>query len=177
MEASLRKNLTGIDFTRIYQMCVKSAEHIFKITKEKHQQKFELLQKRAICGESNKHNRAGNSKWVINKSSTKLLPDEEEVLKLGLNFAPTPRTVPVVDLLAGVEVATRNTKLHAEEAEELRARICCIVKNTDIKQDNMIPSLRRALGSLKKNDSIVILKADKGNATVVLDKGSYGEKM
>ena len=130
LEASLRKNLTGIDFTRIYQMCVKSAEHIFKITKEKHQQKFELLQKRAICGVSNKHNRAGNSKWVINKSSTKLLPDEEEVLKLGLNFAPTPRTVPVVDLLAGVEVATHNAKLQAEEAEELRARICCVVKNT-----------------------------------------------
>ena len=40
----------------------------------------------------------------------------------------------------------------------------------------MNPSLRRALGSLKKNDSIVILKADKGNATVVLDKGSYGKK-
>ena len=36
----------------------------------------------------------------------------------------------------------------------------------------MIPSLRRALGSLKKNDSIVILKADKGNARVALDKGS-----
>ena len=104
------------------------------------------------------------------------MPDEEEVLKLGLNFAPTLRTVPVVDLLAGVEVATRNAKLQAEEAEELRARICCVVKNTDIKQDNKIPSLRRALGSLKKNDSIVILKADKGNATVVLDKGSYGEK-
>ena len=91
------------------------------------------------------------------------------MLKLGLNFAPTLR-----DLLAGVEVATCNAKLQAEEAEELRARIWYVVKNTDIKQDNMIPSLRRALGSLKKKDSIVILKADKGNATVVLDKGSYG---
>ena len=28
LEASLKKNLAGIDFTRIYQMCVKSAEHI-----------------------------------------------------------------------------------------------------------------------------------------------------
>ena len=48
LEASLRKNLTGIDFTRIFQMCVKSGEHIFKNTKEKHQQKFELLQKKGL---------------------------------------------------------------------------------------------------------------------------------
>ncbi len=111
--------------------------------------------------------------WVINKSSIALLPEEKEVLGLGLNFAPTPKRVPVIDILAGVEVATRRARLQVEVSEELRARICSVIKNTKVSQNNMKPSQHQAIASLKRNDTIVIVKADKGNATVVLDKSDY----
>ncbi len=40
----------------------------------------------------------------------------------------------------------------------------------------MKPSQHQAIASLERNDTIVIVKADKGNATVVLDKSDYMDK-
>ena len=44
-------------------------------------------------------------------------------------------------------------------------------------QSNLDREQRLALSKLKKNDSIIILPADKGNATVVMDRDSYKEKI
>ncbi len=66
-------------------------------------------------------------------------------MELGLNFAPTPKRVPVIDILAGVEVATRRAKLQVEVSEELRARICSVIKNTKVSQNNMKPSQHQAI--------------------------------
>ena len=43
--------------------------------------------------------------------------------------------------------------------------------------DNLDKGMKRALKTLRKDDSIVILPADKGNATVVIDKTEYVGKM
>jgi len=43
----------------------------------------------------------------------------------------------------------------------------------DHRHDNLLPEERRALDELRKNDSIVIKPADKGSATVVMDKSAY----
>ena len=43
-------------------------------------------------------------------------------------------------------------------------------------KDNLSPEERRALGSLRSNRSIVIKPADKGSATVVMDKSAYLEE-
>ncbi|KAM7314345.1 uncharacterized protein ISCGN_004129 [Ixodes scapularis] len=44
------------------------------------------------------------------------------------------------------------------------------------RQNNISSGEHRALRSLKEDDAIVVLPADKGNATVVLDKSSYVRK-
>ncbi len=76
--------------------------------------KFDCLVKKQSTDTEKNETKATKNSWVINKSSTALLPEEKEVLELGLNFAPTPKRVPVIDILAGVEVATRRAKLQVE---------------------------------------------------------------
>ena len=45
----------------------------------------------------------GISKWVVNMFSRKLSSAEEEILHLGLNFAPTPSRLPLIDIVAAIE--------------------------------------------------------------------------
>ena len=77
----------------------------------------------------------------MQKKHLVLSPEEEEVLKLGLNFAPTPKRVPTIDILAGIESSVRRAKLPNEASEELRARVCSFLKNSAVKDNNLKPSL------------------------------------
>ena len=52
----------------------------------------------------------------------------------------------------------------------------CIEQYRPLSSPFLRCSLLRALSSLRKDDSIVILPADKGNATVVMDREDYRQK-
>ena len=65
-----------------------------------------------------------------------------------------------------------------EEAEDLRGRVCSALKRArKPPRSNISRSQREALRNLKKDETIMILPADKGNATVVMKKSEYTEKM
>ena len=103
--------------------------------------------------------------------------NEEEVLKLGPKFAPAPKRIPYTDIAAGVEAATHKAKLPSEVAEEITSRVCAAVQKAPQSERNLTAQQFRAIGSLKKKrQSIIILKADKGNATVVMDRKEYHRK-
>ena len=69
--------------------------------------------------------------WLVNLSNTQLTKDEEDVLRLGLKFAPTPKTTPYMDIAAGIEEALFHAKLPQEYAEEIKRRSLQLVqKNT-----------------------------------------------
>ena len=99
--------------------------------------------------------------------------DEEEVLKLGSKFASAPKRIPIA---AGVEVATHKAKLPSEVAEEFTARVCAAVQKAPQPERNLTAQQLRAVGLLKKRQSVVILKADKSNATVVMNREEYHRK-
>ena len=44
-------------------------------------------------------------RWVVNKSSVNLSETETEVLQKGVNFAPIPSKIPVIDIITEVEAA------------------------------------------------------------------------
>ena len=52
----------------------------------------------------------------------------------------------------------------------------CLRKNVTHKP-NLMKAECEALKSLKKNDGLVIMKSDKGNSTVLMDKADYEKKM
>ena len=106
---------------------------------------------------------------------TKATLDEERVLSLGLNFAVTPQKIPYHDIIAATEATAR--QLDAEKAKNLREEVSNALHKARLPASNLDRGMSKALKDLRKDDSIVILPADKGNATVVLDRTKYEKKM
>ena len=112
----------------------------------------------------------------MNISKEKLTTEEEDFLKFGLNFAPTPRNIPYIEFVAGIESAMHKAKISKDMSKELTSRICLAINKSQKPECNMLTSQCKALKSLKERKNIVILKADKGNATVIMDKEEYNKK-
>ena len=87
------------------------------------------------------------------------------MLRLGVNFAPEPGTVPTRDITAAVETAV--SRLYNQDASNLRMRICGILRAAKAPLHNQ---LRQQTTELKKLEGIVIQTAEKAIATVVMDK-------
>ena len=83
----------------------------------------------------------------------------------------------MVDMIAVVEEGSRQLK--DEEAADLRGHVCGALRRAQPPKDNLIRKQRMALKELKVMDDVVILPADtcKRNATVILKKEKYHEKM
>ena len=92
-----------------------------------------------------------------------------------MNYAVTPRSIPVEDILAAVEKAVQS--LPVETAEEARQETMRIIKNSSRPRDNLTRTERAALKSLKLNTNLTILPADKGNAMVILNTTDYKQKI
>ena len=114
-------------------------------------------------------------KWVVNISQYKLDKDQERVLAKGLNFAVSPEQIPYDDFIVATEKACWG--LPQEQSELLRAEIAGTLKNAKPPKSNLDKGERRALKSLQKEKSILILPADKGKATVVVNTNNYEEKV
>ena len=108
-------------------------------------------------------------------SERNLTPGQEEVLKMGLNFAPVPTKFPLQDTITGIEEAAR--RLLQDDANDLRMKVCTILKSSKLLKDNITKEHRGALREIKGWKDEVILPADKGNATVVMKRSDYDEKM
>ncbi|XP_071439029.1 uncharacterized protein [Hetaerina americana] len=90
-------------------------------------------------------------------------PDEQE------------RSIPYLDILGGVEQAIR--KLTQEAAEEVRSEVALALKRSSLPKPNITKDEKKALVALRRNPDIVILPADKGNATVLLKTEDYHQKV
>lgn len=113
-------------------------------------------------------------KVVINLTTKPLDETTTQVLAKGLNFAATPTTIPKEEIIAAVETAVQ--KLPAHEADEIRFNTYQILKQAKAPKSNLTPMERRAIRELRLNKDIVVLPADKGNATVVMDRKEYSQK-
>ena len=91
-----------------------------------------------------------------------------------LNFAPAPTKFLLIDVVAAVEEGARKVK--GMEAEDLRGRVCGILRRAKLPQDNLTKEQRKALKKLRQIEELV-LPADKGNATVLMTKEDYDTKM
>ena len=115
------------------------------------------------------------AKLVINLSSRTLNPTELQVLALGLNYAISPSTIPVNEIITSTEAVAR--KLDSNTPEQLRAGVSNALRTARPPCPNISYTQKRPLKDLHKDNTIVILPADKGNATVVMDRSLYEEKM
>ena len=115
----------------------------------------------------------GLDRWVVNLTNRTLTPAQEQVLKLGLNFAPAPSKLPLTDTMAAVESGVR--RLSLEDADDLRGRVCGILRRAKVPRNNLTREQRTTLNELKGLKDEVILPA--GNATVMMRRCDYDGKM
>ena len=127
-----------------------------------------LAQQAETCNSTEK------SKWVINLSSHDINKDEKELLEKGLNYPITPTTIPAVELVAKIETVLAG--MPTEEADTIHADLSSVIRTTQVPKPNCTRNQIAALKSLQQNDNIIILLADKGRATVILNKEDYIRK-
>lgn len=137
--------------------------------KEKQKRKFDRLQA------ANQPLQLDPQKVVKNISSRSVSNDEQEALALGLNFARTPSGIPHRAIIAATESTCRQLK--NDEAQQLRMEVSKALREAKLPKQNIEKQLRCAITNLRRDNSIVILPADKGNATVIMDKEEYWNKI
>ena len=114
------------------------------------------------------------TKWVINMPSRQFTYIETDLLSKGLNFSITSKTLPNKGIIATVEDAVKD--LEKEEADTIRAKVSLTLQNSKSPKDNLSKDERKALKELQSDASIVVLPADKGISTIILNREDYLEK-
>ena len=138
----------------------------FELTKKRHIRKFnELINKNKVTQSAT--NITDKKKWVINISSRQLTHIETDLLVKALNFSITSEALPNKDIIATIEDALED--LGKEEADMIRAKVSLTSQNSKPPKDNISKDERKALKELQSDTSIVILPADKGRSTVILN--------
>ena len=111
---------------------------------------------------------------MINISSKPLTPDQEKLLAHGPNYAIVPKDPPVIQYVAAVEQAC--TRLEEGKVKEFRVQMKAAIQKIKKPKPNLTKGERKAIGELKKDQSRMILTADKGVALVVLNTEDYNKK-
>ena len=112
-------------------------------------------------------------KWVKNLSGVPLTKAQTSFLAYGPGFAVAPKH-PHGDYIAAIEQACTNFEPH--NAEELRAEIRGAPKTITPPRRNISREESQALEEVRKDQSRVILTADKGVALVIMDRNEYNNK-
>ena len=116
--------------------------------------------------------------WVRNISSRPLDKTETCVLSYGLKHSVTPKRIPTESIVSSAEAVLSRQRYLSESAKDsIRSRIASTVQSASIPDNNLTKDEQQALKRLKNDSNIVILPADKGRVTVVMDKADYFGKM
>ena len=149
--------------------------HTFEETRSRQQSKFKRLYQKSQTKKEVTDTDIDTNRWVMNLSDKQISDDEWSILSKGLNFAITPTTLPVEEVIAGTEIVAKYMTETA--AEELRGEVVCTIKWTKLPKFYISKGERIAIQTLKQDNSIIILPADKGRATVIMNTTEYREKM
>lgn len=178
--------LIGSEFENILKTLNKSAERQGESNKQSQIKKFNHLKatecrERKCMAARGEEARVENSTdataplAVINLSDKTLNQCEQQILSKGLNFSVAPKNVNVLDFITGIESAT--PQLAEDVADQFRSEASAALKTVKQIKPNTTRDERKALIALKKEENLKILPADKGNATVLLNKVDYSQKI
>ena len=92
-----------------------------------------------------------------------------------MNFAPSPASVPTGQMVSLMESVLKN--IPTGEADKIRLRTIYLLSDYCPTKSNLSVVEEQALKKLKKNDNLLILPADIGHATIVMDHEKYDDKL
>ena len=106
---------------------------------------------------------SASTQSLTSANATSLLPKRDvltSVLSLGMNFALTPKSIAIEEMIQSVEPTLR--RLDKTVADDVQVKM----------SEELL-----AQRNIKRDSSIHILSADKGNATVIMDRSQYTSKV
>jgi hypothetical protein len=120
--------------------------------------------------------------YIHNLSSHMLTKDEADLLNLGLNYALPMQDIriPMMDTAATIELKMFELETPDIQKDKIRHGVSQIMRrhiNISNYKTDLEKWIKTSINSLKKNKSLCICKADKGNAVVILDRTDYNNKM
>ena len=86
--------------------------------------------------------------WVINISKRNLSEEETSLLQKGLNFALSPKSIPINEYIIGIENACKIVGHDTRQAETLRSDCVKIIKNANPLKPNISKGEGKALQEL-----------------------------
>lgn len=101
--------------------------------------------------------------------------EEPEVRNKGLNFSLAPKWFPKEEIICSLEDGI--SALNGEDKELVRQECTSILRKARPPKRNLNHEKLKAIQSLRNNNEIVFLKADKGGTTMVMSRGDYVNKM
>ena len=141
-QGRLGTELSTADYQKVMNLSYRAAERTHNETKLTQILKLErLANHRSRRWELHPE---GLERWVVNLTDQTLTPAQEDVLKLGLNFAPAPSKLPLTDTMAAVESGAR--KLTPEDADDLRGRVCGILRSAKVPRSNLTNQVHGGAG-------------------------------
>ena len=172
LESDLSQSLNTERWAQLDQLCRESASRVHRTVKERQTRKFEALRNQRPIHTFTALDR---KKLVVNVSHRTLSPQEEEVLALGLSFVIAPKQIPYHEIIPATEATS--WRLDKPTADALRQAVNGVLQQAKTPRPNMSFQQRRTIQDLKRDETIVILPADKGRATVVMNSEDYTSKM
>ena len=106
-----------------------------------------------------------------------LTQPQNAVLEKRFNFAITLKFIPKLDIISGVEEAGLRAVRDDAAVHIAHSKVSEVLKSAKPPQRNITQEEEEALKELKQDENIVILKADKGNSTVVMNAQEYNDKI
>ena len=113
--------------------------------------------------------------WSIHRSSRVLNTQEKSLLSKGLNFTPASQKSRIPETIAEIESALSKCKVDSTKADDIRTRKVRVLPIRPYR--NLSSEEEEALKRLQSDKSIIILPADKGRSTVVMDSEEYDKKI
>ena len=113
----------------------------------------------------------------MNLSSKQLKGAHVSALTNGLNLAPAPVRIPTSHIVTNVEAAIALAKTSERLVAKARLKIIGAIHRAKIPPRNILHREMHALKDLSNDEKILVLTADKGQATVVTDKADYDGKI
>ena len=113
-------------------------------------------------------------KRIINISFRQLTHIKTDLLVKGLNFSIYSKVMPIKGIIAVMEDAVKD--LEKEGTDMIRAKINLTLQNFKPAKEDLSKDKRKALKELQSDTSTVVLPADKGGSTVILNCEDYLEK-
>ncbi|KAI5641210.1 hypothetical protein NE865_06474 [Phthorimaea operculella] len=176
LDIPLPNVLNKDDFDRCDHITYLQAQRSRELSAQKQDRKYEALLR---AQKSNKilEPNSLSSNTVINLSDKVLTEPAVEALKKGINFVPTPSRIPFEKIIGKIEDTIRSNHIPPSDADELRQDVAVVLRQSKPPTSNISQQEIAAIKDLRNDDSIYVLKADKGNATVVLNTSEYDGKL